>query len=55
MTPSLIRTLNPKDVPSLKHVCVGGETVDRDLERLWAGHVHFIHLYGGEYRYTSSR
>ncbi|KAI1189235.1 nonribosomal peptide synthetase 6 [Nemania serpens] len=46
MTPSMIRTLQPADVPSLKHLCVGGEPVDRDLERLWEGHVHFIHLYG---------
>ncbi len=53
MTPSLIRTLNPKDVPNLKHLVVGGEPVDRDLERLWAGHVHFLHLYGGMY-WTSS-
>ncbi|KAF2717190.1 nonribosomal peptide synthetase 6 [Polychaeton citri CBS 116435] len=46
MTPSLIRTLNPKDIPSLKNLVVGGEPIDRDLEGIWAGHVHFIHLYG---------
>ena len=49
MTPSLIRTINPKDVPSLKHLVVGGEPIDRDLESRWARHVHFIHLYGGKY------
>ncbi|KAI0152966.1 nonribosomal peptide synthetase 6 [Xylariaceae sp. FL1272] len=46
MTPSMIRTLRPTDVPTLKHLVVGGEPVDRDLERLWEGHVHFIQLYG---------
>ncbi|KAI1260325.1 nonribosomal peptide synthetase 6 [Xylariaceae sp. FL1019] len=46
MTPSMIRTLRPTDVPSLKHLVVGGEPVDRDLERVWEGHVHFIQLYG---------
>ncbi|KAI0862976.1 nonribosomal peptide synthetase 6 [Xylaria cubensis] len=46
MTPSMIRTLQPADVPTLKHLCLGGEPVDHDLERLWEGHVHFIHLYG---------
>ncbi|PLN76746.1 hypothetical protein BDW42DRAFT_15864 [Aspergillus taichungensis] len=46
MTPSVIRTLDPRDVPSLKHLCVGGEPLGPDLERTWAGHVHFIQLYG---------
>lgn len=49
MTPSVIRTINPKDVPSLKHLVVGGEPIDRDLEKIWDGHVQFIHLYGGKY------
>jgi non-ribosomal peptide synthetase component F len=53
MTPSLVRTLNPKDVPSLKHLVVGGEPIGRDLESVWAGYVHFIHLYGGRYKTTS--
>lgn len=48
MTPSVVRTLDPKKVPSLKHLCVGGEPLGRDLEKLWAGHVHFIQLYGGK-------
>ncbi|EFR02791.1 nonribosomal peptide synthetase 6 [Nannizzia gypsea CBS 118893] len=46
MTPSLIRTINPENVPSLKYLVVGGEPVDRDLENIWASHVHFIQLYG---------
>ncbi|KAB8222527.1 hypothetical protein BDV33DRAFT_201508 [Aspergillus novoparasiticus] len=46
MTPSLVRTIDPKDVPSLKHLCVGGEPLGHDLEETWAAHVHFIQLYG---------
>ncbi|KAE8375259.1 hypothetical protein BDV26DRAFT_295184 [Aspergillus bertholletiae] len=46
MTPSIVRTLNPKDVPSLKYLCVGGEPVGPDLEKTWRGHVRFIQLYG---------
>lgn len=53
MTPSMIRTINPKDVPSLRHLVVGGEPIDRDLEHIWAGHVCFIHLYGGKYLITT--
>jgi acyl-coenzyme A synthetase/AMP-(fatty) acid ligase len=48
MTPSVLRTLDPAEVPSLKHLCIGGEPIDRDLERLWSRHVHFLSLYGGE-------
>lgn len=47
LTPSVLRTLNPSELPTLKHLCVGGETIDRELEELWASHLHFISLYGG--------
>lgn len=48
LTPSVLRTLTPSQLPDLKHLCVGGETIDRALEQLWSKHVHFISLYGGK-------
>lgn len=48
LTPSVLRTLKPEHVPTLRYICVGGEPIDSDLEEEWAGHVIFIHLYGGK-------
>ncbi|OQE34779.1 hypothetical protein PENCOP_c015G00757 [Penicillium coprophilum] len=46
LTPSVARTINPKDVPSLKILCVGGESIPKDLEEIWGPYVHFIQVYG---------
>ncbi|KAG8628579.1 hypothetical protein KVT40_004452 [Elsinoe batatas] len=46
LTPSVLRTISPDLVPTLKYLCVGGETVDRDLVEKWSNCVHLSSLYG---------
>ncbi|MEU6585444.1 non-ribosomal peptide synthase/polyketide synthase [Nocardia sp. NPDC046763] len=36
MTPSAIGTIDPADVPGLRHIAVGGEAVPAELVRRWA-------------------
>ncbi|KAF6826550.1 non-ribosomal peptide synthetase [Colletotrichum plurivorum] len=45
-TPSFARTLDPKDLPSLKTVVMGGEAMTPDIIQKWAGHVQLINGYG---------
>lgn len=46
MTPSLLRSLNPYDLPSMRSITVGGETPQAlEIER-WSKHVILINSYG---------
>jgi amino acid adenylation domain-containing protein/non-ribosomal peptide synthase protein (TIGR01720 family) len=46
LTPSLARTLQPKNLTSLKSLVCGGEPItQRDIE-MWTGHVELINAYG---------
>ncbi|GKT61465.1 LOW QUALITY PROTEIN: nonribosomal peptide synthetase [Colletotrichum tofieldiae] len=45
-TPSFARTLDPRDLPSLKTVCMGGEAMTLDSIESWSGHVQLINSYG---------
>ncbi|KAJ7878404.1 hypothetical protein B0H13DRAFT_2545561 [Mycena leptocephala] len=46
LTPTVAIQLGPRDMPTLKTVCIGGEPPSRDLIRDWAGHVRLINQYG---------
>lgn len=46
LTPTVIRTLLPADVPSLKTLCIGGELLGDDLINLWSGFVDIFNVYG---------
>lgn len=46
LTPSVARLLSPQDVPCVKVLSVGGETVPKDLLESWANHVVFTNVYG---------
>ncbi|KAJ7260499.1 hypothetical protein B0H12DRAFT_375219 [Mycena haematopus] len=46
LTPTVAIQLGPRDMPTLKMVCIGGEPPSRDLIRDWAGHVRLINQYG---------
>ncbi|KAJ5933312.1 hypothetical protein N7454_005641 [Penicillium verhagenii] len=46
ITPSMLRTVRPEDVPSLKTVVVSGEPLNRDIIDIWASRVHLIQAYG---------
>ncbi|WYZ45846.1 hypothetical protein EsH8_IX_000071 [Colletotrichum jinshuiense] len=45
-TPSFARTLDPRDLPSMKTVCMGGEAMTLDSIQNWSGHVQLINAYG---------
>ncbi|KAK1976954.1 non-ribosomal peptide synthetase [Colletotrichum cereale] len=45
-TPSFARTLDPRDLPNLKTVCMGGEAMTLDNIQRWSGHVQLINAYG---------
>lgn len=46
MTPSLLRTLRPQDLPFVKTVVLGGEALTREIVTTWAPHVHLVNIYG---------
>jgi amino acid adenylation domain-containing protein len=46
MTPSLMGSIDPDDVPGLKTLIVGGEPLRSDLARLWAERVSLVLGYG---------
>ncbi|KAJ6521138.1 hypothetical protein DFH09DRAFT_1373095 [Mycena vulgaris] len=46
LTPTVAIQLGPRDMPTLRTVCIGGEPPSRDLLRQWSGHVHLINQYG---------
>ncbi|KAK8087705.1 hypothetical protein PG997_002666 [Apiospora hydei] len=45
-TPSLVRTLQPHQVPSLKTIVIGGEPVASDVTEAWASATRLIIAYG---------
>ncbi|KAK2746149.1 NRPS [Onygenales sp. PD_40] len=45
-TPSFIRTVEPKSVPTVRTLAVGGEILGQDILSTWTPHVTFIHVYG---------
>jgi amino acid adenylation domain-containing protein len=46
MTPTVAMQVSPKDVPSLKLLCVGGEPMSNDLLMKWGPHVRLVNQYG---------
>ncbi|PKX91451.1 nonribosomal peptide synthase SidE [Aspergillus novofumigatus IBT 16806] len=46
LTPTVARLLNPKDVPNLKSMTVGGEQLTRDVVTTWASRVTLRNGYG---------
>ncbi|RYP33087.1 hypothetical protein DL767_004872 [Monosporascus sp. MG133] len=45
-TPSLLSSIQPEDVRTLKIICCGGEAMDEKLVDTWKGRVTFINGYG---------
>ncbi|RYP53444.1 hypothetical protein DL768_001589 [Monosporascus sp. mg162] len=45
-TPSLLSSIQPEDVRTLKVICCGGEAMDEKLVDIWRGRVTFINGYG---------
>ncbi|KAK2044689.1 non-ribosomal peptide synthetase [Colletotrichum somersetense] len=45
-TPSFARTLDPKDLATLKTVCLGGEAMTLDNIQRWSDQVQLINAYG---------
>ncbi|KAJ5974922.1 hypothetical protein N7481_008629 [Penicillium waksmanii] len=46
MTPTIAIQVNPKDVPLLELLCVGGEPMSNDLIMKWGPHVKLVNQYG---------
>ncbi|KAH7169634.1 uncharacterized protein B0J16DRAFT_379579 [Fusarium flagelliforme] len=46
LTPTLLAQLLPTDVPSLRYVPVGGESLNKADVVTWAGRVSLNHIYG---------
>nr|UVI58161.1 non-ribosomal peptide synthetase [Aspergillus muricatus] len=46
LTPSVVRTLDPQDFPSLKHICLMGEALGPAEIKKWAQHLHLMQAYG---------
>ncbi len=46
MTPSVLATIDPAQVPSLESVCSGGEACPEDLVARWARACEFFNVYG---------
>ncbi|KAK3671396.1 NRPS [Recurvomyces mirabilis] len=46
VTPSLLRTLDPSDIPSVQNLAVVGEPVSRDFEAPWSKGRRFVQIYG---------
>nr|XP_036576964.1 nonribosomal peptide [Colletotrichum truncatum]KAF6783818.1 nonribosomal peptide [Colletotrichum truncatum] len=45
-TPSFVSLLDPEDVPSLKDMCVAGESLSASLVNRWSDRVRLINVYG---------
>lgn len=55
VSPAFARTIRPEQVPSLKSLGLGGETVPQDLFDQWHGRVRLINFWGpGETCFASS-
>nr|UVI57902.1 non-ribosomal peptide synthetase [Aspergillus elegans] len=46
LTPSVVRTMDPKDFASLKHLCLMGEALGPAEVQKWTQHVHLMQAYG---------
>ncbi|KAJ3258017.1 hypothetical protein HK103_004151 [Boothiomyces macroporosus] len=46
ITPSLLKSLDPKDYPNIKQIIVGGEALDRELVEKWSPIVKLYNTYG---------
>ncbi|CAG8168762.1 unnamed protein product [Penicillium nalgiovense] len=46
MTPTLLRTLRPEQIPSFRTIVVGGEPVSQDVMTTWGPHVTLVNVYG---------
>ncbi|MCJ1261333.1 hypothetical protein MMC22_001197 [Lobaria immixta] len=46
LTPSMARLIDPKDVPSLKTLLIGGEALSQDDVPRWRGQAELFHMYG---------
>ena len=46
LTNSVAAQLDPKEVPHLQTLCIGGEAVTSQCIEKWADHVNLIELYG---------
>lgn len=46
LTPTVARMLDPDDIPSLKTLVVGGESLSQDIIDVWADRVDLINTYG---------
>jgi amino acid adenylation domain-containing protein/non-ribosomal peptide synthase protein (TIGR01720 family) len=46
MTPTLLRTLRPEQVPSIETIVVGGEALSKDIITIWSPHIRLINSYG---------
>ncbi|WP_233434674.1 non-ribosomal peptide synthetase [Nocardia yamanashiensis] len=46
VTPSVLATLQPGDLPEVRHLAVGGEPIGADLVAQWAPGRHMVNLYG---------
>ncbi|RJE24066.1 AMP-binding enzyme [Aspergillus sclerotialis] len=46
ITPTTAIRLEPRDVPTLELVCMGGEPMSNDLILKWSGHVKLVNQYG---------
>ncbi|KAG0156359.1 hypothetical protein PDIDSM_3537 [Penicillium digitatum] len=46
LTPSLVISLSPETLPTLKTLVLIGETVPTDLPRKWQGPIHLLNSYG---------
>ncbi|KAI5863656.1 nonribosomal peptide synthase side [Durotheca rogersii] len=46
LTPTVARLLRPEDVPSLRHISVGGEAVTNDILEIWGKDVRLVECFG---------
>ena len=46
LTPSIARVIDPKDVPTLKTLLIGGEALSQDDVPRWRGRAELFHMYG---------
>lgn len=46
LTPTVLETINPDEVPSLATLCIGGEPIRASQIPQWAGRVHLRQTYG---------
>ncbi|PYH46508.1 nonribosomal peptide synthase [Aspergillus saccharolyticus JOP 1030-1] len=46
LTPTVLRMIQPEDVPLVKHVVTGGEAVGHDVVRVWSDKVTLKGVYG---------